>query len=104
MPDGTDSGTDGGPPDREVLSRGRYDVDDAESLLGTVTAVIGDVLGEDPMRLEPPLASVAEWDALETLLTTQSDGTPAIDYVAFSYRGLEIFIYGDGEVFICAET
>ncbi|MFC7156696.1 HalOD1 output domain-containing protein [Halomarina halobia] len=100
MSQGTGSGDDIGPSDREALNRARYDATDAGSLLATVTVAISEVLDEDPMLLEPPLASVAEWDALEQLLTTQSSETPVIDYVAFSYRGLEIVVHGDGDVFI----
>ncbi|MFC6837638.1 HalOD1 output domain-containing protein [Halomarina ordinaria] len=90
-----------GRPDRTVLNRAQFTDTDAESLLATVTIALGEVLDEDPMLLEPPLASVAEWDALERLFTEQRPGESVIEYVAFTYRDVEVVIRGSGEVLVC---
>lgn len=86
---------------REIRYRATFDPADEVTLLGTVTDGLADVLGTDSKTLDPPLSSVAAWEALEQLVERHLGDDPApIHYVQFEYLGFVVAAHGDGEVTI----
>ncbi|MWG33640.1 HalOD1 output domain-containing protein [Halomarina oriensis] len=87
--------------DRPLRYRSEADPAGGRSLLRTVSEGLADLLDEDPASLEPPLATVAAWDALERLLTEHGgDGPSPIHYIEFEYDRFSVAVYGDGTVCI----
>lgn len=82
--------------DRKLLHESVYDPGEADSLLTAVTEAIGAALGERPAELAPPLATVATWDSLESLMS--DDASAPIQQVGFTYRGMTVVVERGGEV------
>ncbi|WP_247415245.1 HalOD1 output domain-containing protein [Halomarina salina] len=86
---------------RTLRHRSTFDPTGEESLLGAVTDGLSEVVGTDPKSLDPPLATVAAWEALERLVERHADADPApIHYVQFDYREFVVAVSGDGEIVI----
>lgn len=63
--------------------------------------LISDLEGVDPVELSPPLYSVIEPKALDTLYHSASGDTPQTSsHVQFEYCGYEIRVQSDGEITI----
>ncbi|MFD1513665.1 HalOD1 output domain-containing protein [Halomarina rubra] len=87
---------------RELRHRATVDPDRGPSLLRVVSEGLAELLDTDPESLEPPLATVAAWDALERLLDRQPDDSAPVHYVEFVYEGYVVAVHGDGRVRIYA--
>lgn len=63
--------------------------------------LISDLEGVEPVELSPPLYSVIEPQALDTLFHSETGDTPQPSgYVQFAYRGYEIRVQNNGEIAI----
>jgi len=63
--------------------------------------LISDLEGVDPVELSPPLYSVIDPEALDTLVHSASAETPQPwGHVDFEYCGYEIRVQSDGEIAI----
>lgn len=63
-----------------------------ESVTMRVVHEVADTRDLDPTELHPPLGSVIDPDALETLLETRADSGIAVE---FSYAGCHVSVSGD---------
>lgn len=84
--------------DRTLCYRAQFDAAGPRSLLRVVSDGLADLLGTAPESLEPPLATVAAWDALERLLEQQATDDTLVHYVEFAYEGYVVAVHGDGRV------
>lgn len=63
--------------------------------------LISDLEGVDPVELSPPLYSVIDPKALDTLFRSASGDTPhPSGHIQFEYCGYEIRVQSDGEITI----
>lgn len=100
-----ESRTSDGGVDRDPRYRARFDPAGERSLLRTVTEVLAELTDQEPTALEPPLATVAAWDALERLLAEQVDAVDSsIHHVEFQYESFLVAVYGDGVVHVYDAT
>lgn len=77
------------------------EADATGNLSETIVELIADLEGVDPVELTPPLYSVINPDALESLFdTSASDESPPSGHVCFHYCGYEIRVESDGELAI----
>lgn len=77
------------------------EVDATENLSETIVHLIADLEGVDPVELTPPLYSVVDPDALESLFDTPaSDTSQPSGYASFHYCGYKIRVDSDGEITI----
>jgi hypothetical protein len=87
--------------ERELRYRSTFDATDGRSLLRTVSEGLAELLDEEPRSMEPPLATVAAWDALQELLERHAGADrPPIHHVEFGYEGYVVTVHGDGRVHI----
>ncbi len=76
-------------------------VDDIGNVTEDVVEIIADIEGIDPTELTPPLYSVIDPDALNSLFQSSAsdDLSPSV-CVSFQYCGYEVHIESDGELTI----
>lgn len=66
-----------------------------------IIELISDLEGIDPVDMSPPLFSVVDPEALDTLFQTSTDDGPQISgHVQFEYRGYDIRVQDDGEIVV----
>lgn len=71
---------------------------EGESISLKVVEEVADREGTDPTELHPPLHTVVDTDALDTLFRSTSGTTRADGTVEFRYRGYTIRVDGSGKV------
>lgn len=80
-------------------AHGQYTVDVSfaatDSVVDTIALSVAAIRGCDPTEL-PPLGSVVDADALESLFTSSNDGTDV--NVGFEYAGFDVSVSSDGEI------
>lgn len=64
----------------------------------TVVEKIADREGTDPAELHPPLHTVIDTDALDTLFQSTPSAARADGTIEFQYKGYQVRIDGSGEV------
>ena len=62
-------------------------------LTWSVVTSVAEIHGVDPTEVEPPLGTVVDGDALESLVTSMTRGS-----VTFQYSGCEVTVAHDGSV------
>lgn len=89
-----------------------YEMDDAETvteaILAAVTTVTGDALvpigdGADSSGL-PPLYTVVDTDAIESLFRSPGSGGRTSGYVQFRYADCTVTVESDGRILVQQET
>lgn len=77
------------------------DTNSAEKPIKTIVDLIADLEGVDPVELSPPLYSVIDPDALDSLFdSSTSDNSQTPVQVCFQYSGYEVRIQSNGEIAI----
>lgn len=71
---------------------------DGESISLKVIEEVADRDGTDPAKLQPPLHTVVDTDALDSLFQSTATRTREGGTVVFRYRGYTIRVDGAGEV------
>jgi len=69
-----------------------------ENLNETIIDVVADLDGVDPVELTPPLYSVIDPDALESLFASTNGDAPPRGHVSFRYRGYDVRVSSDGPI------
>ena len=69
-----------------------------EDIGETIVEVVADLEAVDPVELTPPLYSVIDSDALESLFATTDDDGPPRGHVSFRYHGYDVRVASDGTV------
>ncbi|MFD1599316.1 HalOD1 output domain-containing protein [Halobellus rarus] len=94
---GTGSGVDGAGDSPKVV----YTHSDGESPSHTVVEAVAEATHTDPTRLRP-LYEVVDTDALDALITGDSERPRAPDglSVTFRYEGCDVAVYGDGRTVV----
>lgn len=71
----------------------------SESLSLAIIEAVAEEEGVDPVRLEPPLYTVLDPDALDQLFQSNGNGTDiSIEQVTLTYHGYEVTVYSDGRI------
>ena len=78
------------------MQQSPVEVSDTDRLSETIVGIIADLEGVDSTELTPPLYSVIDPDALESLFASTDD--PAAGHVAFRYHGYDVRVASDGAV------
>ena len=68
-------------------------INDDGGLTWNIIESVADVKNVDSIELNPPLGTVIDGDALESLVTSMSKG-----HVSFQYSGCEVTAFHDGRV------
>jgi len=83
----------------ETQTKSRTTAEPAENPSMMIVDLISDLEGIDPVELSPPLYSVINPEALDTLFHSSTGDTPQTSgHVQFEYRGYEICVQSDGEI------
>lgn len=69
-----------------------------EDIGETIVEVVADLEGVDPSELTPPLYSVIDPDALESLFTSTDGDGPSHGHVSFRYHGYDVRVSSDGAI------
>jgi hypothetical protein len=83
--------------DEEGVVRATHDRGGGRSLSSSIVAAIAELRGLDPVEVEPPLHTVVDTDALDSLFArADSDDL----FIVFSYADAEVTVWGDDRILV----